>query len=199
MQSQGKGTSAARATRSLIHCVLGFVAMPWLAPGAAFAQQAPRCAFTDEKLAISVTSEAAADGAGSELQITVSDGERLVARLAATLPAFLEQCWKTDLDGNGHFEIVVASSLAGEGARVNVYAWRETRFEPLKLAPADPALLPPGARAERYYVAERALYGRFRTEPVADSGSPAGRTVTLRYDFAARRWEAAVASPAPAQ
>ena len=167
------------------------------APFAVAAQEAPRCAFTDGKLAISVTAEAAADGAGSELQMTVSDGERLVARLAATLPGFLEQCWKTDLDANGHFEIVVASSLAGEGARVNVYEWHETRFEPVKLAPVDPALVPAGGRAERYYVADRMLYGRFRIEPEGEQAESAGRHVTLRYGFATRRWEAAPSSSAP--
>ena len=193
---EAPGNPRESATRPVRRRVVFFfvVAVVAFCAERAAAEDGARCAFTAGKLEITVRSEAGVDGVGSEVQITVADSERLIARLSTTLPGFLEQCWKTDLDRNGRFEIVIASASVVEGARVDVYEWRETRFEPVKIAPVDSAQLRAGAFPDRYSVVNDVLYARFRAGPRRQDGQP-GNETTLRYSFEHRTWEAASAAP----
>ena len=149
--------------------------------------------FEREGLAIEVGVREPGYGESRSYQIAVSDALRVLARLEVNRDGLVTDAWLTDLDRDGHFEIVVATGqLDGtDKGAVDIHEWRDFRFETWRTAPLAPA----EAAGYRGNDQIRLENGQLRREfPVFTDASagqrplPTGEMARFEYDAAAMRW-----------
>lgn len=126
-------------------------------------------------------------------QVVVSDELRPLSRLEVNRDGVITDVWMTDLDGDGAFEIVVATGLldgADRGA-VDIHEWQDGRFNSTAVAglPADDRMAYRGN--DQFSVENHQLRWAFPLFDAPDSDGkavPSGQMARFRYDYGANRW-----------
>lgn len=126
-------------------------------------------------------------------QVVVSDELRTLSRLEVNRDGVIADAWMTDLDGDGAFEIVVATGLLDGDDRgaVDIHEWQDGRFSSTAVArlPADERAAYRGN--DQFSVENHQLWWAFPLfdAPDADGNAvPSGRMARFRYDYGANRW-----------
>ncbi|TDJ69295.1 MAG: hypothetical protein E2O35_01545 [Proteobacteria bacterium] len=119
---------------------LAVAALYLLMLGPAEAENVPgKWVFVKHGLNIQVVAKDAEIDEERTYQVVVSEGVRTLSRLEVNRDGLVTDAWITDMDGDGAFEIVVATAqLGGEDiGAVDVHEWHDFRFDstrPAKLA-----------------------------------------------------------------
>jgi len=124
-------------------------------------------------------------------QVVVSDDVRTFSRLEVNRDGLVSDVFITDLDGDGAFEVVVATAKTGaneEGA-VDIHEWRAYRFDTTAAAPLPPSERS-GYRGNDQFTVENGRLLRSFPRFASDGGQelPTGEMVQFEYDYSNNRW-----------
>jgi hypothetical protein len=161
--------------------------------GATWAASPGTWEFTSNGLTVVVVGKDAEYDDVRSYQIVVSDELRTLVRLEVNRDGLVTDAWLTDLDGDGMFEIVVATGqLAGaDVGAVDVHEWQEFRFvssKPKQLAATE---LVGYNGNDQYTIAGGRLQRSYPMFSESDGVKvPTGSMARFEYQFVEDRWEA---------
>ena len=120
------------------------------------------------------------------LDITVSAGVEVLARMDVANDGALRACWALDLDADGAPELLISTESAEPALAPTLRAWKwsANAFESLGLPPLSPARPLAGPLSEDLKLVAGELVRSFRERR---DGAPVAH---YRYDRADRRWVA---------
>jgi len=125
-------------------------------------------------------------------QVIVSDELRTLVRLEVNRDGLVTDAWLTDLDGDGNFEIVVATGqLAGQDVgAVDVHEWQDFRFASSKPAQLTATELVGYYGNDQYTIAGGRLQRSYPMFSESDGVRvPTGSLARFEYNYDEDRWE----------
>lgn len=159
--------------------------------GPTWAEPPDSWTFRRGELVVDVVGKEAEFDETRAYQIVVRDELRTLARLEVNRDGLVTDVWLTDLDGDGAFEIVVATAQLG-GADIgaaDVHEWRDFRFDSTKTAPLSAEQAATYRGNDQFTLVDGGLR-RSYPEFIERTGGvvPSGKMVELEYRYGDNRW-----------
>ena len=124
--------------------------------------------------------------------LTDSTTDRLITETVVARDGMIQDCWMTDLDGDGNGEVVLFSKSAGSGgyANLHVYKFDGTDLQPIELPAPDPELMSGFQGRDWYEIEDGMLIRKFPLYLEGDANCcPEGGSRTIEFDSTTSTWE----------
>lgn len=157
---------------------------------AASADQPSSYEFSKDGLSINVVPVESDFDDSRAYQVVVENELRTFSRLQVNRDGIVSDAWLTDLDGDGAFEVIVATSQLGGGdnGALDIHEWDNFQFEStIAKLPADVGY----AGNDQFALENGRLTRAFPVFGGANGGNvrlPSGEMARFVYDFGAKKW-----------